>query len=208
VEQVFDWLTGLPPIALFIALGVTAAAENIFPPLPADSVVAFGSFLAARGEAPVLGAFLATWLGNVAGAMAVYAAGRKYGTAWLQKRLRRFGGPERERKLEQLYARWGLGAIFLSRFLPGVRAVVPPFAGAFRVPPLPVALAIASASALWYGLITYVAFRVGADWEALTQRVGSLATWAAAAAGVVVLLGLGGWLVVRRRRALRGGASE
>jgi membrane protein DedA with SNARE-associated domain len=208
VEQLFDWLTGLPPMALFIALAVTAAAENIFPPLPADTVVAFGSFLAARGEAPVLGAFLATWLGNVAGAMAVYAVGRRYGTTWLQAHLRRFGGPERERTLEQLYARWGVSAIFLSRFLPGVRAVVPPFAGAFRVPPIPVALAIASASALWYGLITYVAFRVGADWESLTRRVGSLATYAAVAAGVAVLVGAIIWLIARRRRANERGVVE
>jgi membrane protein DedA with SNARE-associated domain len=200
VSRLLEWLTELPPLALYLTLAVTAAAENFFPPLPADTVVAFGSFLAARGEATSIGAFLSTWLGNVGGAMAVYAIGRRFGTEWLTKRLGRFGGPEREKRLEAMYARWGLGAIFLSRFLPGVRAVVPPFAGAFRLPAGRVALVIAVASGIWYGLITFAAFHVGEDWEELTQRVGSFTRYAGIAAAAVVLIGVIVWLVRRRRR--------
>lgn len=201
MEELFAWLTSLPPAALYAALALTAAAENFFPPLPADTVVGFGSFLAAQGEAPVLGAFLATWGGNVGGALAVYALGRRYGKEWLEKRLSRFGGPGREKRLEELYAKWGLGAIFLSRFLPGVRAVVPPFAGAFGVRPLPFALSIGTASAIWYGLITVIAYRVGSDWEELTRRVGDLAAWAGIIAGAIVMVGVTIWIVRRRRGA-------
>ena len=68
LQDLFAWLTALPPLALYAALAVTAAVENLFPPFPADTIVAFGAFLAARGDASLPGAFLATWLGNVAGA--------------------------------------------------------------------------------------------------------------------------------------------
>jgi membrane protein DedA with SNARE-associated domain len=199
VAAVLDWLAGLPPFALYLALAASAAIENFFPPVPADTVVAFGSFLAARGEATALGAFLSTWVGNVAGAMTVYTLGRRYGTSWLEKRLKRFGGKERQDQLRRLYEKWGLGAIFLSRFIPAVRAVVPPFAGAFRMKPLPVALAVGVASAIWYGLVTYVAFRVGADWNALTERLGSLGKWAAIIAGAVVLAGIAVWYLRGRK---------
>ena len=37
--------------------------------------------------------------------------------------------PEVLAALEEAYARWGTAGIFLSRFLPGLRAAVPPFAG-------------------------------------------------------------------------------
>lgn len=201
MQAVLDWLAGLPPFALYVALAASAAVENFFPPVPADTVVAFGSFLAARGEATALGAFVSTWIGNVGGAMMVYALGRRYGTSWLEKRMERFGGKERQEQLRKLYDKWGLGAIFLSRFIPAVRAVVPPFAGAFGMKPLPVALAIGVASALWYGLITYVAFRVGTDWEALTERLGSLGKWTAIIAVAIVLAGVGIWYFRRRARA-------
>ena len=202
MDQLYAWLTSLPPVALYLALAVTAAAENIFPPLPADTVVAFGSFLAARGAATPAGTFLATWIGNVAGAMLVYATARRFGAEWLEARLDRFGGQRREHTLERLYRRYGILALFVSRFLPGVRAVVPPFAGALRVPPVRAAAAIALASGVWYGVVTIVAYRVGADWEALRERVGSLSRGAAIGAAGLVVVVAAVWFL-RRRAASR-----
>ena len=54
-------------------------------------------------------------------------------------------------------------ALFLSRFIPGVRALVPPFAGAFRLPLIRSMVVMGVASGIWYGIISYLAFRVGAD---------------------------------------------
>jgi membrane protein DedA with SNARE-associated domain len=51
VESIIDWLSALPIGTLYIAIGAISAIENIFPPFPADVVVAFGSFLAAGGKA-------------------------------------------------------------------------------------------------------------------------------------------------------------
>ena len=200
-EQALAWLTGLPPLALYLALAGAAAIENIFPPLPADTIVAFGAFLAARGDATPVGTFLATWLGNVAGAMLVYTAARSFGADWLDRRLKRFGGAAREEKLIGMYQERGLIALFLSRFLPGIRALVPPVAGALRVPAPRMAAVIAVASAIWYGTVTLVAYRVGADWEALQARVGELSRTTAIVAAAVVALGIGIWLVRRRWRS-------
>ena len=201
VEQALGWLTGLPPLALYLALAAAAAVENIFPPLPADTIVAFGAFLAARGDATPAGTFLATWIGNVGGAMLVYSAARWFGAEWLERRLKRFGGAAREEKLMAMYQERGLIALFLSRFLPGVRALVPPLAGALRVPAPRVATVIAIASAIWYGTVTWVAYRVGADWDALRARIGELSRGTAIVAASVVAIALVVWFVRRRRRA-------
>ncbi|MEP6691931.1 MAG: hypothetical protein ABJD07_12305 [Gemmatimonadaceae bacterium] len=45
--------------------------------------------------------------------------------------MRRLGSASGQRRLEDLYAKRGFAALFVSRFLPGVRALVPPFAGAW-----------------------------------------------------------------------------
>jgi membrane protein DedA with SNARE-associated domain len=205
VESVFAWLTGLPPAALYAALALAAALENLFPPLPADTVVAFGSFLSAMGEASVIAAFIATWAGNVTGAMAAYGLGRRYGGDEMRKRLSRFGGERAERQLEAWYERYGLLALFLSRFVPGVRALVPPFAGALGLRPLPVLLVIAVASGLWYGLVVTVAYRVGADWELLAARIGGATRNTALLALGIALALLAIWWI-RRTLARREGA--
>src|SRR5918998_889442 len=189
----------MPVPALYAALAVVAALENVFPPVPADTVVAFGSFLAARGQGTALGVFLSTWSGNIAGAMLIYAIGRRYGAERLERRLLGDRAGAAESRLRTLYGRYGLVALFLSRFLPGVRAIVPPVAGALRIPALRTAVAMGAASAIWYGAISYLAFRIGADWEKLSGAVGrygrvSAIVGAALAAGAVAA-----WLVLRRR---------
>lgn len=202
MQDTLEWLSGLPPAALYAALAVVSAAENVFPPLPADTVVAFGAFLAARGNATLLGAFLATWLGNVAGALLVYMLGRRFGAAYAHRWMSRFGGGASESRLEAMYARRGILALFLSRFIPGLRALVPPFAGALRVPPARAAMAIAVASGIWYGIVTVLAYRVGSDWATLQARLRGAGATAALIAGAFAILVIG-WYVMRRRRATR-----
>lgn len=201
LERLLEWFAALPPALLYVALAVTAAAENVFPPLPADTVVAFGSFIAARGRASAVGAFLATFGGNIAGAMFMYWVGWKYGS---DRILRRLGGAgASEARLQAMYRRYGLGAIAISRFLPGIRAIVPPFAGALKVGAVRAALAMSIASGIWYGAITYFAFTAGANFDALKARMAEGQRWLGIGAGIVVALAALAWWLRRRRRARR-----
>ena len=191
----------MPVPALYAALGIVAALENVFPPVPADTVVAFGSFLAARGQGTALGVFLTTWTGNVAGAMLIYLVGRRYGAERLEQRLLGERAAEAESRIRTLYSQYGLVALFLSRFLPGVRAIVPPLAGALRVPAGRAALAMGAASAVWYGAISYLAFRIGADWEALSGTVARYGRFSAIAALALAALAFAAWMVMKKRGA-------
>ena len=196
MQGFLDWLTSVPTTVLYVALAAISAAENVFPPLPSDTVVAFGSFLAARGHGTAVGAFLATLAGNLSGAMAMFAVGRRYGAARIERRI---GTGSSADRLHALYGKYGLFALFVSRFLPGVRALVPPFAGALRLPALRVAAVIGSASAIWYGLITVLAFRVGSDWETLLAH---LHVWSGRIVIIAAAVGVAGvmaWLILRRR---------
>jgi len=200
VQSLLDWLVTLSPATLYSVLTIVAAIENLVPPFPSDVVVAFGSFVAAQGTGTAFGVFLATWLGNVAGAMIVFALGRKYGARRIEQRLAGAHAASWHARLQRMFRRFGLPAIFVSRFVPGVRAVVPAFAGALRQPVLPTAVMIACASALWYGLITYVAFRVGADWPRLKAMIAQYSTTAAIVASTLLALGIATWLIVRQRQ--------
>jgi membrane protein DedA with SNARE-associated domain len=204
VEAIINWLSALPIGTLYISIGVISAVENIFPPFPADVVVAFGSFLAARGKASPYTTFLVSWIGNLAGATLMYSIGRRYGSSAFMSRLERWAGKGAEQRLMALYGRFGLPALFISRFLPAVRAVVPPFAGAMKLPVLPVAIAIAAASGIWFTFITFIAYRAGSNWEVLYGTiVRSSKIVGLSATALVVLIALF-FYVRRRRRPLPG----
>lgn len=208
MKPLLDWFAGMPVAVLYPALAVLAALENVFPPLPTDTIVALGTWLAARGRGSALLAFLGTWAGNVAGAGAMYAVGRRHGAGWIHRRFPALADARGEERLQALYARFGMPALVVSRFIPGVRAVVPPFAGALRVPMLSAMCAMAFASGIWYGFISYIAYRASNDWDSLTRRIAHSGKVMAMAGAVVVAIGVLTWLVRRRASSVPRGASR
>jgi membrane protein DedA with SNARE-associated domain len=195
---VLKYLESLSPATLYLVLGVAAMVENVFPPLPTDAVIACGSFLAARGRASGVGVFLSTWTGNVAGACVVYAVFRRIG--WRETMFTRTRGRWSADRLRAIYDRGGLLALAVSRFIPGARAVVPPFAGAIRVPAWSFTAVVAVASAVWYGALTTVAYSAGANWEAVQARVTTLASrWTLGALACAAALAVVWWVRHKRR---------
>lgn len=138
-----------------------AAVENLFPPIPADTAVALGAFLSNTGAVSAWGIFGVTWIANVGSAIGVYVAARTIGRDFFKGRLgARLLRPESLNRLEKLYNRHGTWGIFLSRFVPGVRAVIPPFAGIAGLGCVTALVPMALASAIWYGTLTFIAAKL------------------------------------------------
>lgn len=165
------WLGTLPAPWLYLTLAVAACLENVVPPLPADTVIAVGAFAAAQGTGSALGVWTATMVGNVGGALAMYALGRRVGVDWLVRRAPRLFPASAAARVRAAFARRGVWALVLSRFLPAVRALVLPVAGAVGVPAWTAAAAMTVASAAWYALVCALAFRAGTSAEALLAAV-------------------------------------
>jgi membrane protein DedA with SNARE-associated domain len=201
MDSALATLAALPSGLLYPIFLAVAAIENLVPPFPADVIFAFGAFIAAQGQHQMKFVFLSAWFGNVGGALFVYYLGRRFGAERLERQLAGAKASEREARLRGLFARFGLPALFLARFIPGVRSIVPPAAGALKVPVLTTAALIGGASAIWYGVITFVAFRVGNDWQQLRDSLGHFSrTFGVAALGALTL-GLVIWAIVRRRQS-------
>lgn len=195
ILNALGWLTSLPSFLIYLVLALGAATENVAPPVPADTFVLAGALLAARGAADPWTVFLVTWLPNVVSAIVVYGVARKYGRRFFKMPVARW--LLREHQLERIggfYARWGIPAIFISRFLPALRAMVPVFAGisgmsAWRVVP-PVVIA----SGVWYGLLVYLGAFAGRNLGAIVELFNSISSvllWVAV--GLLVLVGAWWW---------------
>ncbi len=199
MNDLLAWLTGLPDPLLYGALALAAFAENVFPPLPADTVIALGAFVAARGNGSWLGAWIATMVGNIGGAMLMYGLGHRFGLPWLMRRFPTIVSPTAADRFAQRFSAQGMAAVVVSRFLPGVRALVPPMAGALGIGAVRAAVAMSVASGVWYGMICLLAFRAGANAEQLLALIASQQRTiglAALALTIVAVL----YLLWRRRR--------
>src|SRR6185369_11615234 len=133
----------------------------------------------------------------------MYFYGRSHGrrfftTGWRRKLM----PPEAIVALEKAYARHGVYGIFVSRFLPGIRAAVTPFAGIAGMPPARALVPAASASAIWYAFLVGVGYVVGQSWsraQALLQEANHVLALVAVAAVALLLA----WMWVARRRRSR-----
>ncbi len=171
--------------------------------MPSDVAVALGAFLSNRGLTDPLAVFLVTWSANLVGAAGVYLASRRYGRRLFASATgRRLLAPRSLAVIEREYLRLGTAGIFVSRFLPGIRAVVPPFAGLVGLGALRTFVPIGVASAIWYGGITFLGAVIGAKWD----RIVALLAGVNRTLGIVGVLAVGGviaWRLVLARRRRR-----
>jgi membrane protein DedA with SNARE-associated domain/uncharacterized tellurite resistance protein B-like protein len=141
-----------------------------------------------------------TWLANLAGAAGVYFGARRYGRRLFATRTgRRLLAPRSLAIIEREYLRFGVAGIFVSRFLPGIRAVVPPFAGLVGLSPIRTFVPMALASAIWYGGLIILATLIGSNRERINRIILGINRTLWGAALVVLVAGVI-WYVVRRRR--------
>lgn len=195
----------VPPWSIYLLVGLGAAVENVFPPVPSDTFVLLGALLAEEQILRFDVVFGVAWGGNVATAMAVYAAGRRYGRAIFETRWgRRLLQPHQLRRLRGFYDRYGTPSVLFSRFLPVFRVIVPAFAGVSHLGFWRTAVPLGLASGLWYGLLLWAgafAARNVPRLVALVDRAqGGL--WAVAAA---VAVAVAAWWWRTRREGGDGG---
>jgi membrane protein DedA with SNARE-associated domain/uncharacterized tellurite resistance protein B-like protein len=195
-------VTELPTAAVYVVLALLAAIENVLPPVPSDAAVALGAFLSHRNVTTPFAVFFVTWIANLLGAAAVYLVARRYGPRLFATQTgRRLLAPRSLAVIEREYLRFGTVGIFLSRFLPGIRAVVPPFAGLVGLGVARTLVPMGIASAIWYGGITTLGAVIGSNWERILEILAGVNRTMGIAAAVVAVVGAVWYFLQRRRRA-------
>ncbi|HYO51859.1 DedA family protein [Archangium sp.] len=194
--QIALWIAGFSYPAVFLLLVLCGVGA----PLSEELVVITGGLVVARSGASLPVMALAAYLGIVAGDSALYRIGRSLGPkAFSHPRLSKMLTPARIELLQKLFARRGAMAVFLARFLPGLRAPAFLLAGATGLPYRRFLLADAAAAWIPAMGMTWLGFRFGPQVLA-DVRGGS--RWLLIAAVTVALCVLGvRW--VRRRAAMR-----
>ena len=201
LDAFLDWLARLPAALTYLVLMALSALENVFPPVPADVALALGAFLAKRGEVSVVLLGVLCWLSNVCSAAWMYSFARSHGASFFREGWGRKVMPlEVLNALQHAYDRWGVLGIFVSRFLPGVRAGVTPFAGVVGLSPARALVPAAIASGIWYVFLVLAGSTLADNWEAVKQLVADanrvLAFVALAFAGLLAF-----WIWRRTRKA-------
>jgi membrane protein DedA with SNARE-associated domain len=157
-ELVLD--PGIPPLAIYSVIFLSCVLESFFPPWPTDLIVLYAGFLAGRGQLERGLVLAAAIFGTQIGVMAIFWLARSWGPSLLAGRLGRVLNIDRLGQLERWFHRFGAPAVAISRFFPGIRALVMPAAGLAR---------FSAWKVLWWAGVSVVV------WNTLVVGLGVLA---------------------------------
>lgn len=199
IQRLIGLLTGLPPGAAYALIAAGAALENVFPPVPSDTFTILGAVLTDRGGLQAPWVLLSAWLANVTGAMFVYGVARRHGPAFFRDGWgRRVLRPHQFARVTIFYERYGLWAIFFSRFLPVLRVVIPTFAGFSGLGVVRTVIPVATASLLWNAVILWAGIFASRNVGTLLDLLGRANLWLLGIA-TALLAGIGIWWFRSRR---------
>jgi len=168
LETLFNFIDQAPAWLVFLTVFLASYVENIFPPIPGDTILIFGAYLVGRGNLSFTMALVTTLLGSVMGFMTLYAVGFKYGRGVMYSKQQTWFSPKSLRRVERLFTKWGYGVVFINRFLAGLRSVVGLFSGIGKLKVWKVILLSFFSSLLWNGTLIWLGSSIGENWEQIT----------------------------------------
>jgi len=202
VAEFTDWLALVAsnhPFEAYTLLFLSAFVENLFPPVPGDTVTVFGAYLVGRGALALWPVIWATFSGSTLGFAGLFLLGRMLGRGALMRLswVQRSG--ERLARAERLCRRRGVLVVVANRFLPGLRSVVSITVGLLRMPVWQVLPATMLSIFAWNGLLIWAGLLAGEHWQTV---IAHLERYNQVFGGVLAAVGIfiGIWWVRRRKR--------
>lgn len=182
-------------------LGLDVFLEAMGAPLPGETLLLVASGLAASGlfdiRAVMLVAFFAAALGDNVG----YLIGRRFGRPFVLSAGARVGITEaRLNRVEQVLEHRGAWIVVFARFVPFLRQLNGLAAGTVGMHWLRFVAANALGAALWVGVWSWAAFRLGAEADLMPAIWDILHRFAWILIPLWIAVYVVGWLVIRSRR--------
>jgi len=184
------WLVAAFSSYGFAVIVIAIYLEGCGVPLPGETVLLAGGFFARQGSLPLGWVLAAAFLAAAAGDNTGYWIGRRGGRALVERHGRWVGlTAQRLESIAGFYDRHGAKTILIARFLSGVRAFAPLFAGISRIPWRRFAAVDAAACLLWATAVGLVGYAFGESWQHIERWIGR--------AGLSVLVLVAGLLMLR-----------
>jgi membrane protein DedA with SNARE-associated domain len=168
---------------------VAIYCEGCGVPLPGETVLLAGGFFARQGSLSLGWVLAAAFLAAIAGDNTGYWIGRRGGRGLVERHGRWVGlTAARLASIEGFFNRHGAKTILIARFLSGVRAIAPLFAGISRIPWRRFAAVDAAACLLWATAVGLVGYAFGESWGRIEHWIGRAGlSLLALAAGLLLL---------------------
>ncbi len=193
LETLFNFIEQSPAWLVFLTVFLASYVENIFPPIPGDTILIFGAYLVGRGNLSFSMAMATTLMGSVMGFVTLYVVGYKYGRGFMYSKTQAWFSPASLARVEKLFEKWGYGVVLINRFLAGLRSVIGLFSGIGKLNIWKVIALSAISSLFWNGTLIWLGSSIGENWEQISIYLKRYNT----AVSIIIVAVVAGFLIHR-----------
>lgn len=171
LETIITFLSQLPWGWVLIFAFLSTLAENLFPPVPGDSILVFMGTLIGIQSHSFLQILALSIFGSTLGFVVMYILGKKFEIYFIENNKFKFISRDSIKKVELWFEKYGYWLIVANRFLSGTRAVISFFAGMSRLDFKKTILLSAISSTLWNLILLYFGYSFGENWQVIDNYI-------------------------------------
>ena len=185
-EAIIEIMNNFGYIGVFLLIAI----ENVFPPIPSEVILVFGGFMTTFTDMNLIGVIIASTLGSLLGAIALYYIGKILNKERLKKIITSKPGkllrltPEDIDKADHWFDTKGNKTVFFCRFIPLIRSLISIPAGMSEMPMKKFLLYTTAGSLIWNTALTIAGSIVGENWTDILKIMDNYSHI------IVVLLGI------------------
>lgn len=184
---------------LIIAFSVTFI-ENIFPPAPCDSILAFCGTLVGIGAIGFFPLLIASTIGSVAGFVVMYWLGWEFGVKIVDSDRIKFINHKSLEKPEEWFRKHGYLLIVVNRFLSGTRAVISFFAGMSKLHRAKTVLYSFLSALFWNAILIGLGSLFAENWQLVDYYMSLYGKILTPIIAAIVLFFVIRWLILRKKK--------
>ncbi|MFD9698781.1 DedA family protein [Lentzea sp. NPDC059081] len=160
-----QWLHTVPPLAVYLVVGLVVGIESVGIPLPGEIVLVTAALMASHhdGVSPLVVGISAS-AGAIIGDSVGYALGKRFGPrvfGWAGEKFPRHFSQDKVDRARGVFERFGAWAVFFGRFVALLRILSGPLAATMGMHYGKFLLANAAGGIAWAGGTTAAVYFVG-----------------------------------------------
>jgi len=169
LNELLEFFGNVDKVYIYFILFFCCYFENIFPPIPGDTVVVIGAYFVGIGFLKFNFTYLVMSLGSVFGFMTIYYVGIIFKERIINKRSNESKFFKRMVSIENWFSKYGYKIILFNRFLSGARTLIALTAGISKMNSKKVFILALFSIILWNGILIYSGYLVGENWGILVE---------------------------------------
>lgn len=192
-EQIINFIKNLAETNIqitYLTFFLSSFLQVTFPPYPGDSITVLSGYITTVSSSfKLVNTVITTICGTLLGSYIVYKIGYIKGDEVLNYRwVKKFLPEKKKSKAQRMFDKYGPGAIFLSKFIPGINTIIILFSGIFKIKPRIVYISFVAAALIHNTVLVLLGRFLGHNMEYITSILASYNTLVLVVVGIIIVI--------------------